>query len=130
MKLVFPEKIEKEIKDITKKFYHHLCDMMVEAIKSLTITEDEMKKRFTFTNVEILQDLEKKDRSVALMCAHYGSWEWIFVLQSYINNKGYAVYKRIENKYFDKLIKGIRAKYNSDLITTKETIPTLMKAKA
>jgi KDO2-lipid IV(A) lauroyltransferase len=129
LKLVFPEKDDKEIKAITKKFYHHLCDMMVEAIKSLTITEDEMKKRFTFTNVEILQDLEKKDRSVALMCGHYGSWEWIFVLQSYISNKGYAVYKRIENKYFDKLIKGIRAKYNSDLITTKETIPTLMKAK-
>ena len=129
LKLVFPEKTEKEIAAITKKFYHHLCDMMVEAIKSLTITEAEMKKRFTFTNVELLQDLENNGRSVALMCGHYGSWEWIFVLQSYIKNKGYAVYKRIENKHFDKLIKGIRAKYNSELITTKETIPKLMKAK-
>jgi KDO2-lipid IV(A) lauroyltransferase len=129
LRLVFPEKEDKEIKAITKKFYHHLCDMMVEAIKSLTITEAEMKKRFTFTNVDLLQDLEKNGRSVALMCGHYGSWEWIFVLQSFIKNKGYAVYKRIENKYFDKLIKGIRAKYNSELITTKETISTLLKTK-
>jgi len=129
LKLVFPEKDDSEIAAITKTFYHHLCDMMVEAIKSLTITEEEMKKRFTFTNVELLQELEKNGRSVALMCGHYGSWEWIFVLQSYIKNKGYAVYKRIENKHFDKLIKGIRAKYNSELITTKETIPKLMRAK-
>ncbi|WP_040280874.1 lysophospholipid acyltransferase family protein [Psychroserpens damuponensis] len=129
LKLVFPEKSEKEIKVITKKFYHHLCDMMVEAIKSLTISETEMKKRFKFTNLEILQDLENNGRSIALMCGHYGSWEWIFVLQSYIKNKGFAVYKRIENKYFDKLIKGIRAKYNSELITTKETIPKLLRAK-
>ena len=129
LKLVFPEKSNAELSVITKKFYHHLCDMMVEAIKSLTISEAEMKKRFTFTNVELLQDIEDSGRSVALMCGHYGSWEWIFVLQSYIKNKGYAVYKRIRNKHFDKLIKSIRAKYNSELITTKETIPTLMKAK-
>ena len=24
------------------------------------------------------------------MCAHYGSWEWLFILQTYINYKGYA----------------------------------------
>jgi len=127
--LVFPDKSDKEITSITNKFYHHLCDMIVEAIKSLTISEKEMKKRFTFANVEVLQKLEKEGKSVALMCAHYGSWEWIFILQSYIHNKGYAVYKRLENKYFDRLIKGIRAKYNSELITTKETIPTLIRAK-
>jgi len=129
LKLVFPEKSDKDINLITKKFYHHLCDMMVEAIKSLTISEKQMFKRFKFTNVELLQDLQKNNRSVALMCAHYGSWEWIFVLQSHIENRGYAVYKRLENKYFDKLIKRIRAKYNSELITTKETIPKLMRAK-
>ena len=63
------------------------------------------------------------------MCAHYGSWEWIFILQKYINHKGYAIYKQLENKYFDALVKRIRAKYDSHLITTKETIPTLIEAK-
>ncbi|MBR9915943.1 MAG: lysophospholipid acyltransferase family protein [Algicola sp.] len=125
LNLVFPDKDEKEIKRITKKFYHHLCDMMVEAIKSLTISEAEMKKRFTFTNVELMQNIENRDRSIVLMCAHYGSWEWIFILQTYIKSRGNAVYKRIENKYFDRLVKRIRAKYNSHLITTKETIPVL-----
>ena len=61
------------------------------------------------------------------MCAHYGSWEWIFILQTYVKSRGNAIYKRIENKYFDRLVKSIRAKYNSHLITTKETIPVLTK---
>ncbi|MDO7171166.1 lysophospholipid acyltransferase family protein [Mariniflexile sp. AS56] len=129
LKLVFPEKSETEIKRITKAFYHHLCDMILEAIKSMTISESEMKKRFTFSNVELVQEIENNGKSIALMCAHYGSWEWIFILQSYMNNKGYAVYKRLANRYFDNLVKRIRAKYNSHLITTKETIPTLMSAK-
>ena len=104
--------------------------MIVETIKSMTISEAEIKKRFTFSNIEVLQNLIQKDRNIALMCAHYGSWEWIFVLQSYFNVKGYAIYKRIANKYFDRLIKRIRAKYDSYLITTKEAIPVLISAKA
>ncbi|WP_412984595.1 lysophospholipid acyltransferase family protein [Pontimicrobium sp. IMCC45349] len=126
--LVFPNKSEVEKKLIMKRFYHHLCDMMVESIKSMTISEAEMKKRYQFKNLDIIHELEKKNKSIILMCAHYGSWEWIFILQTYINHKGYAIYKRIRNKHFDKLIKGIRAKYNSHLITTKETIPILTRA--
>lgn len=129
LKLVFPEKSDEDIKQITKKFYHHLCDMMVEAIKSMTISEKEMKKRFTFTNVDVLKNIEKNNQSIVLMCGHYASWEWVFILQTYINAKGYAIYKRLANKYFDRLVKRIRARYNSYLITTKEAIPILIKAK-
>ena len=129
LKLVFPDKSEAELKIITKKFYHHLCDMMVEAMKSLTISEAQIKKRFTFTNVDVLQELESNNKSMILMCAHYANFEWIFILQTYMKSKGYAVYKRLANKYFDRLVKRIRAKYNSHLITTKETIPILIKSK-
>lgn len=130
LNLVFPDKSKEEIKRITKKFYHHLCDMTLESIKSLTISEAEMKKRFTFSNVDLINNIEKEqNKSIVLMCAHYGSWEWIFILQTYVNFKGYAIYKQLKNKYFDRLIKRIRAKYNSYLITTKETIATLTELK-
>lgn len=131
LRLVFPDKPDAEINSITTKFYHHFCDMIVEAIKSLTISEKEMKAHFKFTNVELLNDIEKMNRSTILMCAHYGSWEWIFILNRYIdkNTTGYAVYKRLGNPYFDRLVKRIRAKYNSHLITTKEAIMTLIRAK-
>ena len=129
LKLVFPEKSEVEIKNIMRTFYHHFCDMMVEAIKSLTISEKAMRKRFTFANIEVIKTIEQQDRSIALLCAHYGSWEWIFVLQTYVNSRGNAVYKRLKNKYFDRLVKRIRAKYNSYLVTTKDIIPELTELK-
>ncbi|WP_296316486.1 lysophospholipid acyltransferase family protein [Winogradskyella sp. UBA3174] len=129
LRLVFPNKSETEISTITGKFYHHLCDMIVESIKSLTISKSAMQERYKFTNVELINDLEKKQRSIILMCAHYGSWEWIFILQTYVKHKGYAVYKRLANKYFDRLVKRIRAKYNSHLITTKETLSVLGELK-
>ena len=129
LKLAFPKKSAKEITLIQKKFYHHLCDMILESVKSITISETEIKKRYVFTNVEEIHKLEKEKKSIVLLMGHYASWEWIFILQAHVNHKGYAVYKQLSNKYFDALVKRIRAKYNSHLITTKETVPTLLRAK-
>ncbi len=127
--LAFPDKTKEEIKIIRRKFYHHLCDMLLEAIKSITITEAEMKKRYVFKNVEDIHKLEKENKSIVLFMGHYASWEWVFILQKHVNHTGYAVYKQLSNKYFDALVKRIRAKYKSYLITTKETFPTLIEAK-
>ena len=64
------------------------------------------------------------------MCAHYGSWEWIFILQTYVSRiKVTPFIRNFQTPYFDKLFKRVRAKYNSHLITTKQTIPTLIKSK-
>ena len=129
LKLVFPEKSDQDIKIITKKFFHHFCDMILESIKSMNISLESMKARYTFKNLDIIKDFEKQNKSIVLMCAHYGSWEWIFILQTYTSHRGYGIYKRLQNKYFDRLIKSIRARYNSYLITTKETFSVLEEAK-
>ena len=129
LRLVFPEKSDHEIKIITKKFFHHFCDMILESIKSMNISFKSMKARYTFKNLDIIKEFEKKNKSIVLMCAHYGSWEWIFILQTYTTHRGYGIYKRLQNKYFDRLIKSIRARYNSYLITTKETFSVLEDAK-
>jgi len=130
LKLCFPEKSDKEIRAIAKKFYQHFCDMIFESIRSLSISEAEIKKRFKFTNIEELHKVEKANKSIMLMCAHYGSWEWIFILQRYVKFDGYAVYKKLKNKHFDKLVRKIRAKYNTYLITTKQTVFTLRDLKS
>ncbi|WP_340073665.1 lysophospholipid acyltransferase family protein [Leptobacterium sp. I13] len=120
LKLVFPDKSTLEIKKIEKKFYKHMCDMFLEMIKTMNISAEEMKKRFTFTNVEALLQLEKKN-DIILLFPHYASWEWVIALNQYIDSKGYAIYQRITNKYFDRLVRNIREKFGTTLIETKET---------
>ncbi|WP_455169933.1 lysophospholipid acyltransferase family protein [Aegicerativicinus sediminis] len=130
LELVFPEKSEAEIKTIMKGFYHHLCDMILETIKSMTISKNEMRKRMRFENIEVMQTIAEEGQSIALMCGHYGSWEWLMIMQEHFtNHKGYVIYKRLANPYFDRLVKRIRAKYDSYLITTKEAVPTISLAK-
>lgn len=125
LKLVFPDKTENEILAIRKKFYKHMCDMFLEMIKTMSMSEKEMRKRFQITNIPYVQELEKR-KNIMVMASHYASWEWGIILQKDIEATAFGVYKKIKNPYFDKLVRDIRAKYNSVLINTKETIPTVL----
>lgn len=123
--LALPHLSEQERLIIEKKSYHHLCDMFLEMIKTMSISEKEINKRFSYTNLDVYLDLEKKGKSIALMCAHYASYEWVLSMNNHITFKGYGIYKKISNPYFDKLVKNIRAKFKAYLITTKETKTTI-----
>lgn len=125
--MALPHLSEKERLNIEKKFYKHMCDMFLEMVKTMNMSQKEMEKRFRFTNLDLYLDLEKKGKSIALLCAHYASYEWAVSMNYHINFEGYGVYKKINNKYFDKLIKDIRSKFRAHLITTRETIPTIEK---
>lgn len=125
IKLALPHLSEKERLIIEKKFYSHMCDMFLEMIKTITITQKEIEKRFSFSNMEVYYEMEKKNKSIALMCAHYASYEWVVSMNYYTNFKGFGIYKKLANPYFDKLVKRIRSKFKAELITTKQTIPTI-----
>lgn len=122
LQLVFPNKSETEIKSIRKKFYQHMCDMFLEMAKTMSISEKSLKKRFNVKNPEELKRLESLDKSIIMMFGHYASWEWSVILQQYINFKGLGVYKKLANPYFDRLVRGIRSKFSTTLISTKQTI--------
>jgi KDO2-lipid IV(A) lauroyltransferase len=122
LKLVFPEKSEKEINAIAKTFYSHLCDLFLEMIKTLTISRSELNERFKVKNIETIRQLESHNTSIVLMYGHFASYEWSTVLQSIINMPGLGIYKKIANKYFDSLAKRIRGKYKTEIVDSKRAL--------
>ena len=125
--LALPHLSDKERLIIEKKSFRNLCDIFLEMIKTMSISEKEINKRYVFKNFEVYQELEKKQKSIALFCAHYASYEWAVSINYKTSFQGYAIYKKINNAYFDKLVRDIRSKFKATLITTKETIPTIDK---
>lgn len=69
--------------------------------------------------------MENENKSIAMMIGHYASYEWAISLNNHTHYKAYAIYKKIANPYFDKLVHKIRSKFKAHLITTKETIPVI-----
>ena len=125
--LALPEKTFLERKIIEKKYYKHLSDLFLESFKSLNISEVDIKKRYSFKNIELLDELYKKKKNIILMGGHYASWEWFFIIDRLTDYRINAIYKKLSNKYFDSLIKKIRSKYNGNLISTKNTFKEILK---
>ena len=123
--MALPHLSDKEQKKKKKKSYHHLCDMFLEMVKTMTISSEEMNKRFKITNLEVIKEYEKKGKSIMLIASHYASWEWLITLNQKISFLGVAVYKKLANKHFDKLVRDIRSKYNTELVPTSKTIPLI-----
>jgi KDO2-lipid IV(A) lauroyltransferase len=124
--LALPYLSEQERLDIEKKSYSHLCDMFLEMIKTMTISEKEIRARFVFPNLEVYKKLEEQEKSIAMMTAHYASYEWAISINAYVSFKAFAIYKTIANPYFDKLVRDIRSRFKASLITTKETVPCII----
>lgn len=125
LKLVFPEKDMDELLRIRKSFYHHMCDMFLEMVKTMALSKEQVKQRYHITNIDFLQKVVEH-KSVLVICSHYANWEWNVSINNYIDAKGYAVYQKIANPYFDRLIKRIRAKWNTVPITTNDTPKTVL----
>ncbi len=123
--LVFPNKSNAERLDIEKKSYHHLCDMFLEMIKTMSISEKEIKERFAYKNIEVLENLEAKGKSIAVFCSHYASYEWSVSVNYFIKSQGYVIYKPLGNKRFDRLVHKIRARFNAKLVAINEIVRTI-----
>ncbi len=123
--LSFPEKSDKERLEIEKKTLHHFVDIIMEMIKSFTISQKEISKRFQYNNVEILQDLYDKKRSIIIMPGHYANWEWTVNISNIVPFKGYAAFTKINNIYFDRKIKQTRTKFGADFIPTQQFIKAM-----
>lgn len=127
LEIALPHLSKEERLVIEKKSFQHLCDMFLEMIKTLTISEKEMERRFTFKNLEVYKQLESEGKSITLMASHYASYEWVISMNKHVKFKGIGIYKKIANPHFDKLVRDIRSKFKAELVTTKETKATIVK---
>lgn len=125
LKMALPNLNEKERLAIEKKFYHHFCDIFMEMVKTLTMSPEEMTKRFKLTNPELVKEYEEKGKSIMLLASHYANWEWLVALNLKFSFEATAVYKKIGNDYFDRLVRKIRSRYNTQLAVTTQTIPLI-----
>ncbi|MBO7082769.1 MAG: lysophospholipid acyltransferase family protein [Bacteroidales bacterium] len=105
----FPDKDEKEIKRIERRFYQNLCDMFVETPKMLRMKSNGYQSRITYTNPEVAQRLYEQGKNVFYAIPHSGNWEWFGkMIPQLTPQKALAVYKRVKSPVFEQLMLYIR----------------------
>ncbi|MCF6364603.1 MAG: lysophospholipid acyltransferase family protein [Bacteroidales bacterium] len=118
----FPDKADKEIHSIAKKFYTNLSDITLESIKGLSMSKKTLLKRYPVLNIELLDEFFNKGQNVIGLAAHYTNWEWGVISFGFqFKHKSVGLYKPLSNKYIDSYVKKSRAAWGMNLVPIKDT---------
>ena len=127
----FPEKSEEELQRIERGFYHFFCDYLVETVKLMTISREEMKRRVVFKHAELVDEIMGSGQSIALYLGHSCNWEWVSSIPLWLNPNAWCgqVYHPLENKDFDKLFLKIRERMDAHSIAMQDTLREVVNHK-
>jgi Kdo2-lipid IVA lauroyltransferase/acyltransferase len=128
----FPEKTEKELRRIERRYYRFFCDLFVESMYEIHISKTEIKRRFKFVNIEGVNQQYNEGKSVMIMTAHYGNWEWGMCFPLFLSEKmrSYQIYKKLSNKQFDTLMYKLRAKFGGINVEKRDLLRSILRTKA
>ncbi len=117
----FPELSDSERKKIRNRFYRNFTDTFAETIKILTISEEEFKRRFVIVNQEGLDQPVKNGVSSLMVTGHIFNWDMGVVgTNLYSEVPIETVYLKINNPFFNDLIKKIRTRFGGYVTEKKE----------
>lgn len=119
----FPEKSQKEINTLTKLYYKHLSDILLESLKGYTMPIKKLSKMFDFKNLDIVNDhYFDSGKSLIFVSGHAGNWELGTRLAPFFYKHEISIlYKPLSNKHIDKFVKNFRQRENSRLVSITET---------
>lgn len=129
LKNSFPDKSEQEIKKITKQFYWHMTNLIVESIKIFSISSENASRRMKVANPEELDKHFDAGKSVIMCGGHYANWELFAVaVDQKVKHQTYGVYTPLSNQFMDTKMKDSRGKYGLKMIPGKKVKPVIEDA--
>ena len=129
LKNSFPEKSEKELQIIQKKFNRFFCDLILETIKTLTISSKSGEKHCHFDkkSLDLLDQLHADKKKIIFVLGHFGNWEFAgYGMNAQCKQQLYIIYHPLSNPYFDKLIIKMRTRLGNRLIPMKDTFKKMI----
>jgi Kdo2-lipid IVA lauroyltransferase/acyltransferase len=121
LKIAFPHKDEKELKQTAKRFYHNLTDTFAEVIHLLSMSARRFDQRCR-GDFSVIQELIDKGKNVQLHAGHQFNWEFgsLFMSKIIKDIPAYAIYMPINNKAMERLFLKIRERFGTRFIKATE----------
>jgi KDO2-lipid IV(A) lauroyltransferase len=113
----FPNKTQAEQQQLVKDFYRHFADILVEGVKNLSISREQLKKRMLVRNPEIMNELYQEKRNVILVSGHFNNWEWLISAQNLLfKHQAFGIGMPMTNKFWDKKVNQRRERFGMQVI--------------
>lgn len=124
----FPDLPASQVRILRKGFYRHFLDVIAEAVSALSHSAEELNCRVSVEGFEAARQYLSSGRSVVLVTAHTGNWEW--ALQSVSLHVGYptlAVYKPLHQAFWDSVFLLLRSRFGAQLVPDRRLLRQVLR---
>src|ERR1700733_8781899 len=126
----FPEKSEEERAVIEKKYFKYMADLMIETIKSISMSAKSVHKRMVCTNPELVDHYFSQGKSILAAAGHYGNWEMACLSFGFLtDHKRMIVYKPQSNEVFTDFFNKTRSRFGATMISMRQTLRKVIEYK-
>jgi Kdo2-lipid IVA lauroyltransferase/acyltransferase len=125
---VYPNLTETERDLIHRQFLKNFCDVLVEVLKSVTMSAEDMCARVHVLNLEVARRFLDAGQSVMFVTSHLCNWEWL--LHGVVLQLGYpmdAGYKPLHDQWAERLMLKVRSRFGARLVPAKELLADIIK---
>jgi KDO2-lipid IV(A) lauroyltransferase len=125
---VFPDLSAAQRQAIHKQFLKNFCDVMIEILKSVSMSEADMCARMRITNVELARQYLDAGQSIMFVTSHLCNWEWL--LHGVTLQLGYpldAAYKPLHDEWAERLMLKVRSRFGARLVPAKELLADFIR---
>ena len=126
----FPEKSAEERKAIEVKYYRYMGDLIVETIKSVSMSEKQVKLRMRPTNPELMERYFAEGKSILAAAGHYCNWEMATLSFGFLTDeKRVIVYKPQSNEVFTDFFNRTRSRFGAIMVSMRQTLRKMIEYK-
>ena len=132
LRLSFPDKTDKERRQIMRDFYRQFCYTIVETVYGYRMSDKQMKQRVVFEHMDEVNKLVDAAGGGLFMLAHFGNWEWMASVQQWVSEgvTELNVYRKLKSEAMDALMLDIRAKRGGACVEKQRILRELVRYRA
>ena len=128
LKASFPEWDDATRERVIRDYYRGFADMLVEVMRSLRLTPEELARRVTLVNPGLVRDEIAKDKPVLLVAAHQANWEWMLLgLSTQLGVPVDAAYKPLVDNWAECEMRKLRGRFGARLIPAQELLGDIIQ---
>lgn len=123
----FPEKTDKEVLELGRRVYRNHADVLMEVLRSLTMSEAGFRQRVQFTGAEVLEADLRQGRPVLLTLAHHCNLEWMLMTACLrFDYPVEVVYRPLSSPSMEKITTQAYTRFGGRLIDDRSVIKSIM----
>lgn len=117
LKFVYGENVEEPfVEKVTKYSFKLLLLNFLHTMESRYYSVEEIAKKVTFENEEVLKKAQEQKRPIIIVTGHYGAWELAGSMVSAKLEPLMIVYKHMKNRYFEEYLLSSRAQWKMSYV--------------